>query len=392
MKTTRIAWIAAGAAATATAAWLAFRPRPVPVEVAAADRGDLRVAVEGIGKTRVRDRFEVAAPAGGQLERIALRPGDPVASGAVVARILGPEPAPLDPRARRELEARLAAARAAEVRARAAVEQARIASGQASRDLERALALGRASVVAESDVEAARTREGARHEEVHMAEAALRQATAEAAAAAAALGREGSHGRPVEVRSPAAGSVLRVVRESGGPVAAGAPLLEVGDVRRLEVVADLPSADAVRVSPGGAAAVSGWGGGATLAARVRRVEPSGFTKVSPLGVEEQRVNVVLDPEGPGWEALGDAFSVDVSVAVEEVRGAVRVPASAVFRQGDGWAVFAVEGGRARLRPVALRARAGGTAALERGVEPGERVVLHPGDRVADGVRVRAGGG
>jgi len=138
--------------------------------------------------------------------------------------------------------------------------------------------------------------------------------------------------------------------------------------------------------------VSGWGGGATLAARVRRVEPSGFTKVSPLGVEEQRVNVVLDPEGPGWEALGDAFSVDVSVAVEEVRGAVRVPASAVFRQGDGWAVFAVEGGRARLRPVALRARAGGTAALERGVEPGERVVLHPGDRVADGVRVRAGGG
>jgi HlyD family secretion protein len=387
MKARTIAWIAGGVAAAGAAAWLVARPEAVPVEVAVADRGSLRVTVDGTGKTRVRDRFEIAAPAGGQLERITLRPGDPVARGDVVARIVGPSPAPLDPRARRELEARLAAARAAEIRAQAGLEQARVAAEQAVRDLERALALGKAAVVSESDVELARTRERARHEEVHMAEASLRQASAEVSAATAALGLGGSRGRPVEVRSPAAGTVLRVLRESGGPLPAGAPLLDVGDTRRLEVVADLPSADAVRVSPGDAGTVSGWGGGHALAARVRRVEPAGFTKVSPLGVEEQRVNVLLDPAGEGWEALGDAFSVDVSIAVQVIPDAVRIPASAVFRDGEGWAVFAVEGGRARLRPVSVLASSGGTAAVDRGVAPGDRVVLYPGDRIADGVRL-----
>jgi HlyD family secretion protein len=389
MKARTVAWIAGGVAAAGAVAWLVLRPEAVPVEGAVADRGALRVTVEGTGKTRVQDRFEVAAPASGQLERIALRAGDPVARGAVVARIVGPAPAPLDPRARRELEARLAAARAAEVRARAGVEQARVAAEQAGRDLERALALGKASVVSESDVEVARARERARHEDVHMAEATLRQASAEVSAATAALGLEGSHGRPVEVRAPAAGTVLRVLRESGGPVPAGAPLLEVGDTRRLEAVADLPSADAVRVSPGDEATVSGWGGGRTLAARVRRIEPSGFTKVSPLGVEEQRVNVILDPAGEGWETLGDAYAVDVSIAIQQIPDAIRVPASALFRDGEGWAVFAIEGNRARLRPVSILARSGGSAAVSRGLAPGDRVVLYPGDRVADGVRVRA---
>jgi HlyD family secretion protein len=364
------------------------RPEAVPVEVQAADRGVLRVTVEGIAKTRVRDRFEIAAPAAGHLERISLRPGDPVARGQVVARIVGPAAAPLDPRARGELEARLVAARAAEARASSSLDQARVASEQATRDLERSLTLGKALVIPASDVEAARALERTRHEEVHMAEAALQQASAEVAVAKAALGREGSQGRPVEVRSPVAGAILRVARESGGPVPAGALLLEVGDTSRLEVVADLPSADAVQVSPGDAGSVSGWGGGGVLAARVRRVEPSGFTKVSPLGVEEQRVNVILDPVGAGWEALGDAYSVDVSIVVREVPDAVRVPSSALFVHGDGWAVFAVEGNRARLRPVSVVARSGGSAALDGGVASGDRVIVYPGDRIADGVRVR----
>jgi HlyD family secretion protein len=388
MKARTMAWIAGGVAAAGAVTFFVSRPQVVPVEGAVADRGSLRVTVEGTGKTRVRDRFEVAAPASGQLERIALRAGDPVARGQVVARIVGPSPTPLDPRARREIEARLAAARAAEVRAQSGLEQAAVAVEQAARDLERAQALGKASVISESDLEGARTRARARHEDVHMAEATLRQAAAEVAAAKAALGLEGSRGQPVEVRSPAAGTVLRVVRESGGPVPAGAPLLEVGDTRRLEVVADLPSADAVRVSPGGPANVSGWGGGRGLAASVRRVEPSGFTKVSPLGVEEQRVNVILDPTGEGWEALGDAYAVDVSISVQEIPDAVRVPASALFRSGDRWALFAIEGGRARLRPVEVAARSGTSAAVTRGIGPGDRVVLYPGDRIADGVRVR----
>lgn len=388
MKASSIAWIAGGVVVAGAVAWFVARPEAVPVEVKAADRGAVRVAVEGLAKTRVRDRHEITAPVSGHLERITLRPGDPALRGQVVARIVGPAPAPLDPRARQELEARLAASRAAEARARASLDQARAASEQAGRDLDRALTLGKALVIPEADVEAARTRERASHEGVHMAEAALGQASAEVAAAAAALGREGSRGRPVEVRSPVAGAVLRVALERGGPVPAGALLLEVGDTSRLEVVADLPSADAVQVSPGDGASVSGWGGSGALAARVRRVEPAGFTKVSPLGVEEQRVNVILDPGGAGWEALGDAYSVDVSIVVDEVRDAVRVPPSALFRSGEGWAVFAVEGDRARLRRVSVVARSGGAAALGSGIEPGERVVLYPGDRIADGVRVR----
>ncbi len=388
MKPRTIAWIAGGIVVAGTTGWFLAWPEAVPVEVQVAEKGSLRVTVEGIAKTRVRDRFEIAAPASGHLERISLRPGDPVARGDVVARIVGPAPAPLDPRARRELEARLEAARAAEARASASLDQARVASEQAGRDLERSITLGKALVIPPSDVEAARALERTRHEEVHMAEAALRQASAEVAVARAALGREGSQGRPVEVRSPVAGAVLRVARESSGPVPAGALLLEVGDTSRLEVVADLPSADAVQVSPGDGGAVSGWGGGGTLAARVRRVEPAGFTKVSPLGVEEQRVNVILDPAGPGWEALGDAYSVDVSIVIREVPDAVRVPSSALFRHGEGWAVFALEGNRARLRPVSVVARSGGTAALDAGVAPGDRVVLYPGDRIVDAVRVR----
>lgn len=383
-----MAWIAGGIVVAGTVGWLVARPEAIPVEVQAVDRGILRVTVDGIAKTRVRDRFEIAAPAAGQLERISLRPGDPVARGQVVARIVGPASAPLDPRARRELEARLTAARAAEARASSSLDQARVAAEQATRDLERSLTLGKALVIPASDVEAARTLERTRHEEVHMAEAALQQASAEVAVARAALGREGSRGHPVEVRSPVAGAVLRVARESGGPVPAGAVLLEVGDTSRLEVVADLPSADAVQVSPGDAGTVSGWGRRGVLAARVRRVEPAGFTKVSPLGVEEQRVNVILDPAGAGWEALGDAYSVDVSIVIREVPDAVRVPASALFRQGEGWAVFAVDGGRARVRGVSVVARSGGAAALEGGVAPGDRVILYPGDKVADGVRVR----
>ena len=388
MKARTIAWVAGGIVVAGAIGWLMARPEAVPVEVQAADKGALRVTVEGIAKTRVRDRFEIAAPAAGHLERISLRPGDPVARGQVVARIVGPAPAPLDPRARRELEARLAAARAAEARAAASLDQARAASEQAARDLERSLTLGKALVIPEADVEAARTRERASHEGVHMAEAALGQASAEVAAVTAALGREGSRGRPVQVHSPIDGAVLRLARESSGPVPAGALLLEVGDTSRLEVVADLPSADAVRVSPGDGGTISGWGGGGSLAARVRRVEPAGFTKVSPLGVEEQRVNVILDPAGAGWEALGDAYSVDLSITIREVPDAVRIPSSALFVHGQGWAVFAVDGNRARLRPVSVVARSGGSAALDGGVAPGDRVVLYPGDKIGDGVRVR----
>lgn len=222
-----------------------------------------------------------------------------------------------------------------------------------------------------------------------MAEAAVRRSAAEVEAARALLRAGGEARGEVEVRSPAGGTILRVLRESAGPVAAGTPLLELGDPSRLEVVLDLPTADAVQVRAGLRAVVAGWGGGAPLQAVVRRVEPSAYTKISPLGVEEQRVDVLLDPVGGGWEALGDGFSVDVRVVVRDVEGAVRVPASALFREEDGWALYAVEEGRARRRGVEVVARGEGGAAIRLGIRPGDRVLVHPGDDVRDGVRVRA---
>ena len=191
----------------------------------------------------------------------------------------------------------------------------------------------------------------------------------------------------IDVRSPVAGHVLRVHEESERIVAAGTPLLEVGDPGDIEVVVDVLSADAVRIRPGAPVAIEDWGGEQPLEARVRLVEPSGFTKVSALGVEEQRVNVVADfVDGPG--ALGDGYRVEARVVVWEAPDVVRVPGSALFRRGDAWHVFVVERGTARLRRVEVGHRGSFEAELLAGLEPGERVVLHPSDRVQDGVRVR----
>jgi HlyD family secretion protein len=236
-------------------------------------------------------------------------------------------------------------------------------------------------------LEAARAEAEMREEERRMAEAAARRTAAEVAAARAALRATGPGAADVEVTAPASGVVLRILKESEGPVAAGTPLVEVGDPSHLEVVLDLPTADAVRVRPGQPARVTGWGGGEALRARVYRVEPSAYTKLSPLGVEEQRVDVLLEPEGPGWASLGDGFTVDAQIVVREVDDAVRVPSSALFRDGEGWALYAIEGGRARRREVVVAARGGGAAAIRDGVRPGDRVVVHPGDDVSDGVRV-----
>jgi HlyD family secretion protein len=381
--------IAAIVLLVAVLAALALRPAPVEVETAVADRGPLAEAVEGIGHTRVRERFDVTAPVAGELLRVTVHPGDAVMAGQVVARVAPPASPPLDARTRSEATARLAAAQGAEAEATAALARARVAAGQGERDLDRARELARQGSTASADAEAAEAAARVRAEEARMAGAALLRAGAEVAAARAALQTGGPGGRTVEVRAPARGMVLRVPRESGGPVAAGTPLVEVGDVAALEVVVDLPTADAVRVRPGQAARLTGWGGSAVLEARVRLVEPGAFTKVSPLGVEEQRVNVLLDPRGPGWDALGDGYAADVAVVVREHADAVRVPSSALFSAAGGDALFLVDGGRARLVRVEVAGRAAGLAALARGLEPGARVVVHPGDQVADGVRVRS---
>jgi HlyD family secretion protein len=386
-RTRRVVLAVAGVGAASIVAFFAFRPAAVPVEAASVDSGPVRVTVDWTGKTRVRNRYQVRAPVSGELERIALRPGDPVRTGEVLARIAGAAPPPLDTRSRAELVARIAAARAAVVADVAAFERAKAAAIQARSDAERAELVSRGGGLTPQALDSTRAEARVREEEQRMAEATVVRARAEVAEASAALDTGAKRGSPVEVEAPVDGAVLRVLRESAGPVALGEPLLELGDPSDLEVVLDLPTADAVRVHLGDRAVVTGWGGGAPLSARVHRVEPSAYTKVSPLGVEEQRVDVLLDPVGEGWSELGDGYSVDVKVVAEELPHATRVPRSALFRTGSGWSLYVVRDGRARRRSVEVSAFGGATAAIRAGVTIGERVLIRPGDEVSDGTRV-----
>ncbi len=393
MKARRRALVLALAAAAGLGGllWL-LRPAPVRVELGVVDRGPLEVTVDEEGRTRVRNRYVIAAPVAGGLERIMLDAGDAVAAGDVVARV---SPAPLDPRTTAQAEARLDAAIALRGEARARVGQARAALAQAHRDLQRARTLAAAGTVSDQELEQAELAHASRAEELHGAReaedaAAHEVQAAEAVLLAAGAGAPGPSSRGkdafVDVRSPAAGDVLRVFEESQRVVAVGTPLLEVGDPSDLEIVVDVLSADAVRIRPGAEMRLVAWGGEGTLRARVRRVEPSGFTKISALGVEEQRVNVIGDfVDAPG--ALGDGYRLEARIVVWRAEDVLRVPASALFRRGEGWHVFGVENGRAQLRAVGVGQRGVEAAEVVSGIEPGTGVVLHPTDRVADGVRV-----
>jgi len=381
------------ALAAGLAAALALRPSALPVETAAARRGAIKEVVEGAGRARVRERYELAAPVPGALLRPALREGEPVKAGQVVATVVPAAPVPLDARSRAELSARVAAAEAGEAEARAGLERARLAEAQATADLARAEALAAGGSLAAADAEAARYARAARGEELRMAESARRRAEGERAAARAALGgaEAGGRGERVVLRSPVDGVLLRLLRESAGPLAAGTPVAEVGDPTALEIELDLLTTQAVRVRPGAAVEIVGWGGPTPLPGRVRRVDPSAFTKVSALGVEEQRVHVVVDPAGDplAWSRLGDGYAVEGRVVVAERRDALTAPAMALFRSGSRWAVFAVEDGRARLRLIDVAEQGDGEVAVTAGLAEGARLVLHPSDKLADGVRVVA---
>ena len=398
-RTRRRLAVLLAALAFAGLAWWAFSPAAVPVEVGEVTRGPLQITVDEEGETRVRQRFVVAAPASGRLLRIQLDEGDLVAAGDVVARIV---PAPLDPREVRAAEARLAAAEDAKQGAAARAALADAALAQAERDLTRAEKLREAGARSDEELDRARlerTRALREREAARFATAAADHEVEAARAVLMATRSPRSSSTPyddpcatagscIEVRAPIAGPVLRVHEESERIVVAGAPLLELGDPESIEIVVDVLSADAVKIRPGAELWVEDWGGPHPLRATVRRVEPSGFTKVSALGVEEQRVNVIADfvdrPDG-----LGDGFRVEARIVVWHGDDVLRVPSSALFRHGEGWAVFRVEGGVARTRDVGLGQRGPFEAELVDGLAPGDAVVLHPSDRLADGLRVRA---
>jgi HlyD family secretion protein len=405
-------------------AW-AFAPRPVEVELAPVTLGHFEATIDEDAKTRIADRYVVSAPLAGRAARIALREGDTVEAGAMVvsmAPVLSPL---LDERSTREASARVEGAQAQLARAAVRIERARVGVELARIELRRSEQLAKDGFIAPTKLDgdrlalqAASKEQDTAVQERHIAEHDVEQARA---ALMAMRQPAGSTGKGFAVRSPVAGQVLRVVQKSEGTVALGTPLVEVGNTDQLDIVAELLTTDALRAAPGTLVRVERWGGPGVLEGRVRRVEPAAFTKVSALGVEEQRVNVIIDLTSPRamWQALGDGFRVSVRIVVLAQEQALQVPASAVFplpydapktdaarpsaaQGGDGdrgaaqrrlaedqpMAVFVIDNGRAKLTPVTLQARNGSAAWIGKGLSAGATVVIYPPAAVRDGVRVK----
>lgn len=379
-------------------AW-AFAPRPVEVETASAEVGRFEAGVEEDGKTRLRENYVISAPLAGLLTRITLKEGDSVKAGANVAMIR-PAYAPLqDERTLREQQARLEMTRAQVDRIKARVEAAEVALRRARNDLARSEKLAGQGFVAASRLESERLAALAAEKELDaaIAERDIARHEVEQARAALMAVRNPTtvSERGLAVRAPVGGKVLRVVQASEAVVPFGTPLLELGDLSTLEIVAELLTADALQAAPGSSVLITRWGG-PPLAGRVRRVEPAAFTKISALGVEEQRVRVLIDIASPAetWRALGVGYRVNVRIVTMAVERVLKIPVSAVFpipqgkEQGRGMAVYTVVDDRARLTPVQLGARNDAEAWVRAGIEQGAKVIIYPAAQVADGVRVQ----
>ena len=385
-----------GVAAMLVMAWM---PKPIPVDVAEAERGTLSVTVDEDGRTRVKDRYLISSPVPGNLARIELEPGDVVSEGDVVARIVPLAPPLMDERTRAQAEAQLAASSAAQRQALATISRIEAGLEFAREDAQRQRALAERGTIAEQVARRAELEARTLGEELESARFAARVAQHQAEMSRAALGRITDGRRPgaraeggeeqLEIRAPVAGTVLRVMHESEGVVQPGTPLLEVGDAAALEIVTDVLTSDAVHVEPGAKVLVDRWGGDRVLNGVVRLIEPSAFTRPSALGVEEQRVNVVVDLTDPHdeWAELRDGYRVETSIIVWSEDDVLHVPSSAVFRHRDGWAAYRINAGVARVVPVETGRRNGLNVQILEGLSPGDTVVVHPSDRVKDGVEV-----
>ncbi|MFO1328403.1 MAG: HlyD family efflux transporter periplasmic adaptor subunit [Rubrivivax sp.] len=404
----RSTWIGGGfalALAAALLAW-AFAPRPVAVELAQARFGPFETTIDEDGRTRLAERWVVSAPLAARLTRIALREGDEVKAGDVLAR-LQPVLSPLlDERTRREQATRVDGAQAGVALAVKRVEGARVALERARDELRRSEQLAQQGFVAATKLSGDRLAVQAAQKELEAATEAQHVASHELELARVALGvAQGAArggGAPFELRAPVAGRVLKVHLSSEATVAPGAPLVDLGDLSRLEVVSEMLTADALQARPGSEVRIERWGGPQALQGRVRRVEPAAFTKVSALGVEEQRVNVVIDLTSPReqWAALGEAFRVGVRVVTRSEARVLKVPVGAVFPpaaaataaastpdSGAAMAVFLADGGRARLQAVRVMARNGSEAWIGQGLAEGATVVVYPAAGLVDGARI-----
>lgn len=387
--------IGAAAAVVLLGLALGFMPRAVPVDVAEIVRAPLAVTVEEEGKTRVSERYVVSAPVAGFARRLDVDAGDAVIAGEVLAVIEPARPVALDPRTRAQAAAQASAAQAALAAAQENARAAAAAAQLAAQERSRAESLRQSNFLSAQALDTARTAET----RARAAEAAARHAvrvarfdleTARAAVSSTSRLQAGGPGEQIAIRAPVAARVLKLLHEDEGAVAAGQPLLEIGDPESLEVEVEVLSNHAVKIVPGAKVILDRWGGEGPVMGRVRVVEPSGYTKISALGVEEQRVKVIVDFAAPrdAWARLGDGYRVEARFVLWEGDDVLQVPTSALFRQGDGWAVFVVDGRRARAKPVGIGHRAGLATEVVSGLKAGDRVVAHPDETVEDGKRVK----
>jgi HlyD family secretion protein len=374
-----------------------FWPQPVLVELETIAAGPLQVTVDEDGKTRIKERYIVSSPVAGQLSRITLDPGDKVEAGSTLLATMMPNvPDLLDPRTQLQAEAKVHSAESALARAEPLVERAKNELSLAESQIERARKLAQTHAISSERLDELETQARSRAHDYRSALFMRDVAQFELDLAKAALWRPSpddsaaTQPAPLAIRSPINGEVLRVFQESARSLAGGTPLLEIGDPSNLEVEVDVLSNDGVRIRPGTPAYLEQWGGDFPLKAVVRLVEPAAFTKISALGVEEQRVNVILDINEPveRRRALGDAFRVEARIVIWKSDNVLQVPTGALFRHGDDWAVFVIDNGRARLRSVQIGQRNSLAAEIRGGLRKGDQVIMHPSDQVNDGVTVR----
>jgi len=379
-----IYWLAAIAALALIA--LFFRPAPLRVDIGQVEKGSMQVTVDEQGETRSHDRFVVTAPVAGRLSRIELHDGDAVQENQVVAQIA---PLPLSVRERNEQTERIAAAQSQQREAEELVRHAVEDLAQAKRESKRVERLVKDGFMSAQAAEQARNAESTIANEVEAARFRAKSAAAEVRLAKSGLiDARGGEGALFKVRSPVAGRILRIQDPSERVVLPGAPLLTVGDLSKLEVVIELLSSEAVKVKPGMPVILDGWGGSQQLKAKVQRVEPYAFTKVSALGIEEKRTNVVADfVDSP--QALGDGYRVNAHIVVWAADQVNKVPASALFRCAEAWCAFVVENGRAKRRVVNIGQRNAQEAEVLDGLKPGDTVIRHPANQIEEGARVQS---
>ncbi|MBC8126169.1 MAG: HlyD family efflux transporter periplasmic adaptor subunit [Gloeobacteraceae cyanobacterium ES-bin-144] len=368
-------------------------PKPIIVETGVVARSPLTVHVSEEGKTRIRNRYVVASPVAGKMRRVLLKPGDAVEAGKTLLTTIEPVAAPLlDPRARMQAEAVVSMHEASRRKAAETLDASRTALKLTEADRDRMRSIKQAGTLSESDRDRMESEASIKAAEVRAMEFSLQVIDYELAQARAVLERPeiGGAGNIVEVKTPVSGRVLNVMQESETIVSPGAPILEIGEAADIEIEAEILSRDAVTIQPGDPVEIEQWGGEQTLKGRVRRIEPAAFTKISALGVEEQRVYVLSDLTNPPLAAksLGDRYRVEVRVAVWHSDEVLTVPAGALFREGNLWKTFVEENGKARMKTLEAGHSNGRLTEVLSGLNPGDKVLLHPPDNVKDGVAVK----